>query len=88
MSAHKRPRKRKPVEHDLFGAPVLKPLPRRTVVLHPQREGFTIAVRQAGTAAIYVGIYATEGEAWQALHDGVGKTHEEREAVRVTVYRR
>ena len=79
---------RKPVERDLLG-PVPKRIPRRTVAPHPQRCGFTIAVREAGShAARYVGFYPTEGEAWQAVRDGVGKTHEDRETMQLSVYRR
>ena len=82
----KRRTKPKP-EADLWGEPVRTTPPRRKAVPRPDGRGWCIAVREAASPNYrYVGIYETEGEAWQAIHDGVGaEPREEREEMRLEV---
>jgi hypothetical protein len=72
------PRKLSQVQLGLDGAPA-KSDPRRTVVP-------TIRVRRSGSGCEYVGVYPTEGAAWQALKAGEGKLCESREEVAVSVF--
>lgn len=61
------------IARDLFGNEVKAPLPLRKIVERPDGRGFAIAARErAETTYRHLGIYATRGEAAQALRDGVG----------------
>ncbi len=73
---------------DLFGEPVRRPLPLRKIVERPDGRGWCIAAREPDqTVYRYLGVYATRGEAAQALIDGVGKSVEDVKIVTVTVRR-
>ncbi|MSU50396.1 MAG: hypothetical protein EXS37_15145 [Opitutus sp.] len=83
------PRKRgrtKSAETDLFGLP-LRGEPLRKVCRRPDRDAWCVAVREpAGTAHRYLGVFDSEGEAWQAYHDGLGApVREDREEMRLEV---
>jgi hypothetical protein len=81
------PRKSRPVQLGLDGQPI-KDEPRRTVVSRCDGPGWTIRVRVYGSACEYVGVYATEGEAWQALRAGEGKPIKNSEDVTVSVWKK
>jgi hypothetical protein len=80
------PRKQE-VQLGLDGEPV-KNDPIRTVVPRRDGPGFTIRVRRSDSRFDYVGVYASEGEAWQAIRAGEGKSPEDRETVKLSVHRR
>ncbi len=77
-------------ETDLFGEPVRDPPPRLKPIERRDGLGWDVGVFQLGTGSTYVGlggVYATEGEAWQAIRSGVGSELRGRsETVRVCVY--
>lgn len=83
-------RPQKPIERDLFGAPLRPPPPDRRTVAWPDGSGYTIAVRQPGTAIYHYRrcfCFASRREAEQALRAGVGlEPCEDRTEVRVEVF--
>lgn len=83
----KKPRPAKKPETDLFGEPLRPTPPLRKAVPRSDGRGWCIAVRDpASTTHRHIGIYGTEGEAWQAIREGVGaEPREEREEMRLEV---
>ena len=87
MNSKRRGKAKAKPETDLFGEPVRATPPRRKAVPRPDGRGWCIAVREpSSTTYRYIGIYGTEGEAWQAIREGVGaEPREEREEMRLEV---
>lgn len=87
MNAMRRSKAKSKPETDLFGDPVRSVLPLRKAVLRTDGRGWCIAVREAASTTYrYIGIYGTEGVAWQAIREGVGaEPREEPEEMRLEV---
>lgn len=87
MNAKRRSKPKAKTETDLFGEPVRSAQPLRKAVPRSDGRGWCIAVREpASTTYLHKGIYETEGEAWQAIRDGVGaEPREERQEMRLEV---
>ena len=88
MNSKRRGKAKAKPETDLFGEPV-RPTPplRKAVPRTDAHGGWCVAVRAAASTTYrYIGIYGTEGEAWQAIRDGVGaEPREEHEEMRLEV---
>lgn len=87
MSSKRRGKAKAKLETDLFGEPVRPTPPLRKAVPRSDGRGWCIAVRDpASTTHRRIGLYGTEGEAWQAIREGVGaEPREEREEMRLEV---
>lgn len=88
MNAKRRRKVTPKPETDLFGEPVRPTSPRCKPIPRRDGPGWRVGVREPGRT-IYValpGYYLSEGEAWQAIREGVGaEPREEREEMRLEV---